>query len=138
MLVQHAESVAIVAVEDDLLLVVRQHRGGANDHTTELPSGKIDVGEGPEEAVRRELAEECGLAADRWERLGAFWAAPAYSTEFVHVFEASGLSTAAPGAVLDPDEEIEADRIPLAEALTELSDAVSIAALALWRDGRPS
>ncbi len=138
MLVQHAESVAIVAVEDDLLLVVRQHRGGANDQTTELPSGKIDVGEAPEEAVRRELAEECGLEAARWQRLGAFWAAPAYSTEFVHVYEAFELTEAAPGAVLDPDEDIEAARIPLADALPELSDAVSIAALALWRDGRGS
>jgi ADP-ribose pyrophosphatase len=135
-LVQHAESVAIVAVEEDQLLVVRQHRGGANDVTTELPSGKVDAGEGPDEAVRRELAEECGLEATSWRRLGAFWAAPAYSTEFVHVYEATDLSPATAVAALDEDEEIESGRVPLARAHDELSDAVSIAALALWRQDR--
>jgi ADP-ribose pyrophosphatase len=132
-LIQHAHSVVVVAVEDDRLLVVRQHRGGPNDLTTELPSGKVDAGEGPDEAVRRELAEECGLEAESFRRLGAFWAAPGYSTEFVHVYEATGLGPAPPGAVPDPDEEIETARVPLEAALTELSDAASIAALALWR-----
>ena len=136
MLIQHAESVAIVAVEADQLLVVRQHRGGSNDVTTELPSGKVDAGEAPDEAVRRELAEECGLEAETWRRLGAFWAAPAYSTEFVHVFEATGLAPATGEAVLDDDEEIESGHVPLDRAHDELSDAVSIAALALWRHDR--
>jgi 8-oxo-dGTP pyrophosphatase MutT (NUDIX family) len=135
-LVRHPESVAIVAVEGDRLLVVRQERAGADGVTTERPSGKLDPGEGPDDAVRRELAEECGLEAGGWRRVGAFWAAPAYSTEFVHVYEATGLGRSTAEAVLDPDEAIETARVPLERALGELSDAVSIAALALWRDGR--
>lgn len=138
MLVQHAESVVVVAVVDDLLLVVRQHRGGPNDVTVELPSGKVDAGEGPDDAAPRELAEECGVVASRWRRLGAFWAAPAYSTEFVHVFEASDLAEAPPPQGDAAEDEIEAARIPLDGAESELSDAVSIAALALWRERAPS
>ena len=60
-----------------------------------------------------------------------FWAAPGYSTELVHVFEATGLGEADP-ADLDDDEDIEVERLPLAGALGALDDAASIAGLALW------
>jgi 8-oxo-dGTP pyrophosphatase MutT (NUDIX family) len=134
-LVQHPESVAIVAVERDLLVCVRQERPGSGGPTLELPSGKLEPGEGPPAAAARELAEECALRAEDWRELGGFWAVPAYSTELVHVFEASGLS-AAHGAALDPDEDVEVERVPLAGAMQKLSDAVSVAALALWLEGR--
>jgi hypothetical protein len=80
----------------------------------------------------RELAEECTLAAGEWAELGTFWAAPAYSTELVHVFEARALA-AGPPAELDEDEELAVERRPLAAGFDGLSDAASIAALALWR-----
>jgi ADP-ribose pyrophosphatase len=134
-LVQHPESAAIVAVERDLLVCVRQGRPGSRGATLELPSGKLEPGESPSAGAARELAEECALRADEWRDLGRFWAVPAYSTELVHVFEARVLS-AAEGAALDPDEDVQVERIPLAGALHELSDAVSVAALAFWLDGR--
>lgn len=136
MLIRHAESVTVVAVDEGQLVVVRQRRAGAKNVTIELPSGKLDTDEGADDAARRELAEECGLAARDWRRLGAFWAVPAYSTEFVHVYEAVGLSPAATLANLDDDEELEPGRVSLGTAFAELSDAVSIAALALWREQR--
>jgi ADP-ribose pyrophosphatase len=135
-LIQHAESVAIVAVAGEELVVVRQHRAGSNEITVELPSGKLETDEGPDAAVQRELAEECGLTARTWRRIGAFWAVPAYSTEYVHFYEALGLEPALGQFDLDPDEDVEAGRVPLAQALDHLSDAVSIAALALWRERR--
>jgi ADP-ribose pyrophosphatase len=134
-LVEHPDSVVIVAVEGDLLLCVRQERPGSRGLTLELPSGKLEPGESPAAAAARELAEECQLGAEGWRELGRFWAAPGYSTEFVHVFEATGLS-AAGGATLDPDENVEVERLPLAGALEQLSDAGSVAALALWLDER--
>ncbi len=136
MLIQHVDSVAIVAVEDEELLIVRQHRAGSNGVTVELPSGKLETDEGHEAAARRELAEECGLAARDWRHLGSFWAVPAYSTEYVHVYEAAGLEPALETRALDADEEIDSGRIPLAGASDELSDAVSIAAFALWERRR--
>ena len=105
-LVEHPDSVVIVAVEGDQLVCVRQTRPGAS-HTT----------------------------FDEWQELGAFWAVPAYSTEFVHVYSAAGL-WAADGSALDDDEDVEVERIPLVGALTRLSDAVSVAALALWLEAR--
>jgi ADP-ribose pyrophosphatase len=91
-------------------------------------------GETPEEAAARELEEECGLAASSWRKLGSFWAAPAYSTEFVHVFEASGLlEVGSPG--LDDDEDLVVERLSLRGVMGELSDAASLGALALWLGG---
>ena len=130
-LVQHPDSVVIVAVEGDLLVCVRQTRPGSGDRTLELPSGKVEPGETAADAAVRELAEECALAAGRWQKLGEFWAVPAYSTEFVHVFEAGELR-AVDRAALDEDEDVDVERIPLVGSLGRLSDAVSVAALALW------
>jgi ADP-ribose pyrophosphatase len=133
-LIQHPESVTIVAVEGDEIVLVRQSRPGANGKTLELPAGCLEPGETPEQAAARELEEECGLAAGSWRKLGAFWAAPEYSTELVHVFEASGLvSIGSPG--LDVDEDVVVDRLPLRGVMSELSDAASLAALALWLGG---
>lgn len=133
-LIEHPETVIVVAVEDDEILLVRQSRPGANGTTLELPAGCLEEGETPEEAAVRELAEECGLAAGSWRRLGSFWAAPAYSTELVHVFEATELvEIGSPG--LDEDEDLVPERLPLKGVLGELSDAGSLGALALWLGG---
>jgi ADP-ribose pyrophosphatase len=131
-LIEHPPSVVIVALDGEELVLVRQERPGAGGRTLELPSGKLEPGETPHEAAARELAEECGLAAAEWTELGTFWAAPAYSTELVHVFVARQLGTAPP-ARLDDDEELEVERRPLAAGLGGIDDAASIAALALWR-----
>ena len=135
MLVRHPESVAIVALDGDELVLVRQSRPGAPERTLELPSGKLEPGETPDAAAVRELAEECGLAAASRRELGRFWAVPAYSTEVVHVVEAADLSPVV-GVALDADEDVEVERWPVARASESLSDAVSIAALAVWQRSR--
>jgi ADP-ribose pyrophosphatase len=122
-LVEHPESVVIVAADGDSLVAVRQARPGASEPTVELPAGKIEPGETPAEAAARELEEECALVASELRPLGSFWAAPAYSTEYVHVFEARGLTAVA------GDPELDVLRVPADGAC--LTDAVSLAALVL-------
>jgi 8-oxo-dGTP pyrophosphatase MutT (NUDIX family) len=134
MLVEHPESVTIVALDDEEIVLVRQTRPGAAGPTLELPAGCLEDGETPEQAAARELQEECGLAAGSWRRLGSFWAAPEYSTEYVHVFEATQLlEVGSPG--LDADEDVVVERLPLKGVMSEISDAASLAALALWIGG---
>jgi len=134
-LVEHPPSVAVVAVDGDELVLVRQTRPGASERTLELPSGKVEPGETLRGAAARELAEECGLAASSYREIGSFWAVPAYSTEYVHVFEATRL-TSIPPVAMNHDEDVEVERVALSRALEVLSDAVSVAALALWQRRR--
>lgn len=128
------DSVSIVAVDGGLLVVVTQTRAGAGERTLELPAGSIEEGETPEECAARELVEECGLRAASWRKLGEFWAAPDYSTEYVHAFEATQLEDVGIGEREEGDDLI-MERLPLRGVLDELSDANSLAALALWLQG---
>jgi len=129
------DSVIVVAVDGSEMVVVRQSRAGANGVTVELPAGSIEAGESPEETAARELLEECGLAAGAWRPLGSFWAAPDYATEYVHAFEATELVDIGRASPMEDEEDLEVDRLPLRGVIGELSDANSIAALALWMQG---
>jgi ADP-ribose diphosphatase len=128
------DSVSIVAVDGGMIVIVRQTRAGADGRTLELPAGSIEEGETPEECAARELVEECGLTAGSWRRLGEFWAAPDYSTEYVHAFEATGLVDVGIGEREEGDDLV-MERVPLRGVIGELSDANSLAALALWLQG---
>lgn len=132
-LVRHPESVTLVPLDGEEVVLVSQTRPGAGSRLVELPAGKLEPGETPAEAARRELAEECALEAETWSALGGFWAAPGYSTEYSHVFVASGLSPV-DSPHLDEDEDIEVERAPVEEALARVEDAGSLAALALWAE----
>jgi ADP-ribose pyrophosphatase len=126
--------VSIVAVEGGLIVVVRQTRAGANERTLELPAGSIEEGESPEECAARELVEECGLEAGSWRELGSYWAAPDYSTEYVHAFEATELTDVGIGEREEGDDLV-MERLPLRGVIGELTDANSLATLTLWLQG---
>ncbi len=128
------DSVSIVALDGGLLVVVRQTRAGAGERTLELPAGSIEEGESPEDCAARELVEECGLEAGAWRKLGSFWAAPDYSTEHVHAYEATELVDVGIGEREEGDDLV-MERLPLRGVIGELSDANSLATLALWLQG---
>jgi ADP-ribose pyrophosphatase len=128
------DSVSIVALDGEQLVLVTQTRAGADGRTLELPAGSIEEGESPEECAARELVEECGLTAASWRKLGEFWAAPDYSTEYVHVFEARELVDVGIGEREEGDDLV-VERRTLRGMIGELSDANSLAALALWLQG---
>lgn len=131
--VEHGDCVVILAVdEDDMLLFVRQYRYAVGRDLLELPAGGIETGETPEEAVVRELREETGYLPKHVEKLGGFYAAPGYCTEYLHLYLATDL-VASPLQAEDTDG-IEVVRIPLAEvkelvASGTVCDAKSIAGL---------
>ena len=131
---RYPDSVSIVAVDGGQLVVVRQTRAGADGRTLELPAGSMEEGETPEECAVRELVEECGLTAGSWRKLGTFWAAPDYSTEYVHAFEATELTDVGIGEREEGDDLV-MERMPLRGVIAELSDANSLAALTLWLQG---
>ena len=104
--IDHPGAVMIIPIEDGQVLLVRQPREAVEQRLLELPAGKLDVpGEPPLECAKRELAEEVGRGAKRWEDLGGFYATPAISTEFIHCFLAVDLFPVLTAPV--DDEEIE-------------------------------
>lgn len=129
-MIRHPPSVVLVVRDGDAIVLVRQHRPGPDGDVLELPAGKVEKGETALEAADRELAEECGLACSGWVELGSFWAAPAYSTE--HVTVLAGERSGEAFAEGDEDERVEVVRLTAAEALAQLEDAGSVAALGLW------
>ncbi|WP_149814700.1 NUDIX domain-containing protein [Serinicoccus marinus] len=95
--VHHTGAVAVLAVREDRgapeIFVIRQYRHPIGTEDWEIPAGLLDVeGEPPEEAARRELAEEADLRAEHWEPLVSFTPSPGGLDETIHVFVATGLS----------------------------------------------
>lgn len=140
--VGHPGAVAVVAHDDRNVWLVRQPREGVGaTGLLELPAGKYDVeGEDPLATGRRELAEEVGKAATRWEHLTSFYSSPGFTDERIDVYLATELSDA--GAHAEEDERIEVVPWPLErldEAIARCEDAKSLVGL-LWlarRRARP-
>ncbi len=135
-LVRHPGAVCMVPVDDEgRLVLVRQYRHAAGSSLLELPAGTLEHGEEALATVHRELQEEIGLAAETVEPLGWFYAAPGYSTEVIQLFACRGLVPSA--LVGDEDEDIEVERLSLAEALAAIDsgaicDAKSMVGILLW------
>jgi ADP-ribose pyrophosphatase len=114
--------------------LVKQYRHGVRASTIEIPAGVMDDREEPLDAARRELREETGITAEWLEHLGRIYSAPGWSTEYIHLYLATGLT---PGpTALEPDELIELLRVPLSEAIEmiragSIDDAKSVCALLL-------
>jgi ADP-ribose pyrophosphatase len=74
------------------VLLVRQYRAAAGRETLEIPAGKLDPGETPEEAIRRELFEETGYQAGKLTHLRSYYPSMGISDEIIHVFRADDLT----------------------------------------------
>lgn len=136
-IIEHGGSVIIVPVDKDgNLLFVRQYRHAAGQDLLELPAGTLDEGEDPAVCAAREIREETGMEAGLLKKVGEFYLAPGYSTEFMGVFLATNLKPNPLEA--DDDEFLKLEKIPLKEAIAmaergEMPDAKSLAALLLAR-----
>jgi ADP-ribose pyrophosphatase len=110
--VRQRGSVAALPVHDDgRVTLVRQYRSAVDARVWELPAGRRDPGETPEEGARRELEEEVGLRPLFLEPLLSFWTTPGFCDELMHLFRATGLESVPPRP--EADERIEAARFTL-------------------------
>lgn len=90
--VRHKGSAVMMAVDEkNRVLLVRQYRLPAAAYLWELPAGRQDEGETPLQAARRELAEETGYRARKWDKLASFWPSPGYVGEKMTIFLATDL-----------------------------------------------
>jgi ADP-ribose pyrophosphatase len=107
----------------------------------EIVAGGIDPGEGPEDAVRREMREETGFLPQKVQRLGGFYSAPGYSTEYLYLYLATDLVSSPLRA--EDTESISLVRVPLNQvpgliASGAIADAKSIAGLLVFLEHRKS
>ena len=119
-IVEHPGAVAIVAWDGERLAMVRQWRHATGQALLEIPAGTLEPDEPPGETARRELAEECGLAAATWQEGPRFYTAPGFCTELMHLYLATDLTDAP--SLADPDEQLEPSWLSLADALAALDD----------------
>ena len=137
-IVEHADAVTIIPVDElGQVWLVRQYRHAAGLEILELPAGKMEAAELPEACAHREIREEIGMSAGKLEKVGEFYLAPGYSTEYMHVFLATELHPdPLPG---DEDEFLSVETYPVEQIFRlassgQLLDAKSLAALLLVRD----
>jgi len=135
--VVHPGSVAILPlVDDDHLCLIRSRRLTVGQTLVELPAGTREPGENPLDTARRELEEETGYLAAKWEELLQFYASPGILSERMHIYVARGLTPGEPRR--EANEEIENLVLSWDEALAmldrgEIVDGKTIIALLTYR-----
>ncbi|WP_028548752.1 NUDIX hydrolase [Paenibacillus sp. UNC451MF] len=135
-IVKHPGAVAVLALKDDRMLVVEQYRKPLEKSQIEIPAGKLDPGEEPLEAAKRELEEETGFKAGSIKHIASFYTSPGFADEILHLYVADDLVK---GEVhLDEDEFLECESITLEQAKEyikeqRISDAKTITAVYAWQ-----
>ncbi len=130
----HPGGVGILALDDQRrVALVRQYRYAFSRVVTEIPAGKLEIGDGdPLAAAKRELREEMGATARSWQSLGELIPSPGCYGETLYLYLARELSFEAPAP--DEDEFLEREWVPLEELLQRcvsgaLCDAKTVAAV---------
>lgn len=133
--VRQAGSVAVLPVHGDgRIVLVRQYRYAVDAFVWELPAGRRDPPESPEDGASRELEEEVGLRAGALEPISTFWTTPGFCDEVMYLFRATELQTVP--ARPEADERIEQASFTLDEALAmvrsgEIREGKTLVALLL-------
>ena len=139
-IVRHAGSAVMMAVDTRRhILLVRQYRLPVRAALWELPAGRLDPGEKPLEAARRELQEETGYRARRWKKLISFYPSPGYVAEKMTIFLATEL-TAGEATPME-DERIQSRWFPasLVEKMilsNKIQDAKTMIGYFAWKNGK--
>ena len=123
-IVRHAASVVLIPVaHDGRVVIVKQYRAPLDREIWEFPAGRLNDGESPEAAARRECEEEIGYVPHRLEQICALYPAPGFCDEELIFFRVSDLRLPPPGSLHKPDEDedITTRTVPVADARAMLA-----------------
>jgi len=99
-------ALAVPITGDNKVILLRQYRFAVSRYLLEFPAGTLEIGETPINSIKREIQEEAGFKAEKWDKLGALVNAPGYSDEVIHLFLARDLSKLKSEVKGDLDEDI--------------------------------
>ncbi|MWV45002.1 NUDIX domain-containing protein [Paenibacillus sp. HJL G12] len=131
-IIKHPGAVAVLAVHAGKIVMVDQFRQAMGRCELEIPAGKLEKGEDPLEAAKRELQEETGYVCKNIRLLHSFYTSPGFADEIIHLYVADELESGA--AAPDEDEFLELYELTLPEAEAaigsgRISDAKTIMAV---------
>lgn len=136
-LVHTTGAAGVLALKQGRALFVRQWRTPLGQETLEVPAGKIEPGETPLQAAKRELNEEAQLAAEHWQPLTHFYQSAGFSDAQTHLFLAEDFHAPAQQRPQDVGESVQGELLSLQEAQAAqqaglICDAKTTLAVALW------
>ena len=131
-------ALAVPVTAEGTLILVKQYRFAVQGRLLEFPAGTVEPGETPEATIQREIEEETGYHADRWQKLGEFFVAPGYSDESIHAYLAQDLTRLENPPSQDADEDIETVMMTIAQVekaiqTGDITDAKTICSFVLAR-----
>lgn len=139
-IIQHQGSAVMMAVDErGRILLVRQYRLPARAYLWELPAGRVDAGETPLQAARRELKEETGYRAKKWTRLATYWPSPGFLAEKMNLYLAEDLTAGEQMPMEDERIEIRWFTSNEIDALIDkgrMQDGKTLIGYSLWRRKR--
>jgi ADP-ribose pyrophosphatase len=100
-------ALAIPVTSEGKLILLRQYRFAVGGRLLEFPAGTVEEDETPFDTIKREIEEETGYRAAKWQKLGEFFLAPGYSDEVIYAYLAQDLEKLTVPLSLDEDEDIE-------------------------------
>ena len=100
-------ALAVPITKENKVIILRQYRFAVSRYLLEFPAGTLEIGETPINSIKREIQEEAGFSAEKWDELGSLVNAPGYSDEVIHLFLARELSKLSSEVKGDLDEDIE-------------------------------
>ncbi|MFI5168068.1 MAG: NUDIX hydrolase [Thermoanaerobaculales bacterium] len=135
---RHSGAAAVVPVlrpaADPEILLLQQYRYATGGEIWEIPAGRLDAGEAPESCARRELLEETGASAERFELLTTIYPTPGFCDEQIHLFAAHDVRVDERAVQREKDEFMKVVPHPLSRVLGmvasgEIVDAKTICAV---------
>ena len=119
-------ALAVPVTDDGKFVLVKQYRFTVAGRLLEFPAGTVEANESPFETIKREIEEETGYSASKWQDMGKFILAPGYSDEYIYAFLAQGLEKLATPPQQDEDEDIEVVLMSESELETAILDGEPI------------